>query len=183
MSFSTSIHSMGLISVLVVIVLLAAGVLWIYNRLVFARNRQQEAWSGVEVQLKKRHDLVPLLVECVRAYRAHEADTFVTTTQARAGNEAEFVRNFRSLLAVAEAYPELKAGERFHDLITQLTRIEEDLQYARRYYNGAVRDFRNLAESFPSNLVARAFGFHPGDFFEVENVLEKNAPSVGDVSK
>ena len=149
---------------------------WAYNRLVQARNQQAEAWSGVDVQLKKRSDLVPPLVECVSAYRTHEAQTLRDTASAR--EPADVTRELRSLLAVAEAYPELKAAENFRKLMGQLVTIEDDLQYARRYYNGSVRDYRNLSESFPSNLIAGIFGFQAGAFFEVESALERSAPGV-----
>lgn len=159
---------------------LAVVVWWVfrtYNRGVTLRNQQSEAWSGVDVQLKKRHDLVPPLVECVRAYSAHEAGTLQNVASRR--GEAGVVEAMRGLIALAEAYPDLKAAQNFRQLTDQLVKIEEDLQYARRYYNGSVRDFRNYAESFPSNLIAKAFGFSPGEFFEVESVLEKQAPQVG----
>lgn len=149
---------------------------WAYNRGVKLRNQQSEAWSGVDVQLKKRHDLVPPLVDCVKGYKVHEEGLFKNVAEAR--GEAAFVKGMRGLLAVAEAYPELKASENFRQLTSQLVLIEDDLQYARRYYNGAVRDFRNFVESFPTNLVAGAFRFVPGEFFEVENVVERSAPGV-----
>jgi LemA protein len=147
-----------------------------YNRLVSARNRQAEAWSGVDVQLKKRADLVPSLVECVAAYRTHEATTFRDAAGAR--TEADVVRGMRGLVAVAESYPELKAAENFRALMARLVLIEDDLQFARRYYNGSVRDFRNLAESFPSNIIAGIFGFRAGAFFETESVVERANPEV-----
>ena len=151
---------------------------WAFNTGVKLRNQQREAWSAVEVQLKKRHDLVPALVECVKGYRAQEEKVFRDVAEARAGNEQGLVQGLRGLLAVAEAYPELKASENFRQLTTQLVLIEDDLQYARRYFNGAVRDFRNFAESFPTTLVAGAFHFVPAEFFEVENVIERAAPKV-----
>ena len=158
-----------------------AGLLWwvlsTFNRGVALRNQQAEAWSGVDVQLKKRHDLVPPLVECVKAYSEHESRTLQEVAAKR--GEAGVVEAMRGLLALAEAYPDLKAAENFRDLTSKLVLVEEDLQYARRYYNGSVRDFRNYAESFPSNIIARGFGFSPGEFFEVESVLEKQAPQVG----
>lgn len=147
-----------------------------YNRLVRARNQQAEAWSGVDVQLKKRADLVPPLVECVSAYQKHEARVFGDAAAAR--NPQDVTREIRGLLAVAEDYPELKAAENFRKLMGQLVAVEDDLQYARRYYNGSVRDYRNLAESFPSNLIAGVFGFQAGAFFEVESALERSAPEV-----
>lgn len=150
---------------------------WAYNRLVQAKNQQAEAWSGVDVQLKKRADLVPPLVECVSAYRLHEGATFRETVAGR--NPTDIAREIRGLVAVAESYPALKAAENFRQLMDQLVKIEDDLQYARRYYNGSVRDYRNLAESFPSTIIAGIFGFQPGAFFEVESVLERSTPEIG----
>lgn len=163
--------------ILIVPAALALWVLWVYNSGVRHRNQQAEAWSGVDVQLKKRHDLVPPLVECVRAYSAHEAETLRGVVAAR--GEAGVVDAMRGLLALAEAYPELKATQNFQQLTTQLVLIEDDLQFARRYFNGSVRDFRNFAESFPANLVVGIFKFSPDEFFEVENVIERKAPQVG----
>jgi len=162
--------------VLLSVLLILGGAAWAYNRLVQARNQQAEAWSGVDVQLKKRSDLVPPLVECVSAYQKHEAQTLRGTAAGR--QPSEVAREIRGLLAVAEAYPELKAAENFRNLMGQLVTIEDDLQYARRYYNGSVRDYRNLAESFPSNLIASIFGFHAGEFFEVESALERSNPEI-----
>ena len=162
--------------VLLPVLLLFGWAAWAYNRLIHARNQQAEAWSGVDVQLKKRSDLVPPLVACVSAYQKHEAQTFRDTAAAR--DPSDVTHEIRGLLAVAEAYPELKAAENFRKLMGQLVLIEDDLQYARRYYNGSVRDYRNLAESFPSNLIAGIFGFQAGAFFEVESALERSAPEV-----
>ncbi|GAB4164446.1 MAG: LemA family protein [Terrimicrobiaceae bacterium] len=151
--------------------------IWTFNRLVRARNRQSEAWSGVDVQLRKRAELVPRLVECVAAYRSHEAEVFSAAAAARTPDGV--AAGLRGLLAVVEDYPELKAAENFRQLMDQLVLVEDDLQYARRYFNGAVRDLRNLCESFPSNLVAWAFGFRGGEFFEVDDVLARKAPEGG----
>ena len=158
------------------VLLFFAWAAWAYNSLVQARNQQAEAWSGVDVQLKKRSDLVPPLVECVSAYQKHEAQVFRDTSTAR--SPSDVTREIRGLLAVAEAFPDLKAAENFRKLMGQLVTIEDDLQYARRYYNGSVSDYRNLAESFPSNLIAGIFGFQAGEFFEVESSLERAAPEV-----
>jgi len=154
----------------------AAWGIWTFNSLVKARNRQAEAWSGVDVQLRKRADLIPQLVKCVSAYSKHESATLAATTAAR--SPSEVAADLRRLLAVAEAYPKLKAAENFRQLMDELVKVEDDLQYARRYYNGSVRDFRNLCEFFPSILVARLFGFRAGEFFEVEDVLERQVPRV-----
>ena len=167
---------MSSLIVLVPVLLIFAWATWAYNRLVHARNQQAEAWSGVDVQLKKRSDLVPPLVECVSAYRTHEAGVLRDATTAR--QPSDVTRELRSLIAVAEAYPELKAAENFRKLMGQLVAIEDDLQYARRYYNGSVRDYRNLSESFPSNLIAGIFGFQAGGFFEVESAIERSNPEV-----
>lgn len=161
----------------VALVLAVAGWgIWTFNRMVGAKNRQSEAWSGVDVQLKKRADLVPRMAECVAAYRKHEAEALAGVTGARTPEGV--AAGLRSLLAVAEAYPDLKAAENFRQLMGQLVIVEDDLQYARRYYNGAVRDLRNLCESFPSVIVARLCGFRGGEFFEVDDVIVRSAPEV-----
>jgi LemA protein len=155
---------------------LAVWALAAFNRGIKLKNQQAEAWSGVDVQLKKRHDLVPPLAESVRAYSAHESGVFHDVAHTR--SEGETVKTMRKLIALAESYPDLKASEGFRQLMSQLVIIEDDLQYARRYFNGSVRDFRNFCESFPTLLIAKFFHFQPGDFFEVENVLERNVPDV-----
>ena len=163
---------------------------WTYNRLVRARNRMREGWSGIEVQLKRRHDLIPRLVEAVKAYSAHEREVFEALVSERsaalaaigAGEasraEQSLGRGLERIVALAEAYPELKADESFRDLTTRLVETEDALQYARRYYNGSVRDLNNLIETFPANLVARAFRFEAGEFFEVSNAAERISPKI-----
>jgi len=158
------------------LVLVVGWMLITYNRLVRAKNQQSESWSGVDVQLKKRADLVPALVECVAGYRNHEASVQERVAATRSLDDP--ASKLRALVAVAESYPELKAGENFQDLMKRLVAIEDDLQFARRYYNGSVRDFRNLTESFPSNIVAGWFHFQPEPFFEIESVLERSTPEV-----
>jgi LemA protein len=168
--------------------LLLLWAVWTFNRMVRARNQQQEAWSGIDVQLRKRHDLVPSLVEIVRGYSAHEKNVLVEVTEARGaamGNpnrtdadERNLTSGLRGLFALAENYPQLKADQNFQRLSSQLVDIEEQLQFARRYYNGSVRDFRNLAQTFPQNIVAKLFGFKPGEFFEVECATERLSPKV-----
>ncbi len=164
---------------------------WTYNRLVRLRNRLREGWSGIEVQLKRRWELVPNLVRVVDAYQKHERDTLEAVVRLRAeassakgvkessGAETVLGRELGNLMLLAEAYPELKADENFRELAGNLVEIEDDLQFARRYYNGSVRDLNDLVEGFPSLLVARATGFSLGDFFEVENASERAAPSLG----
>jgi LemA protein len=163
---------------------------WTYNRLVTLQNQLREAWSGLDVQLKRRHDLIPNLVECVKGYRTHEQNVLEAVAKERsmaqsaqgvpAASAAEngLTQNLRSLFAVAEAYPDLKAGKNFRQLSATLVTVENDIQFARRYYNGSVRDLNNLVQSFPSLLVARGCKFSPADFFEIETATERNAPEV-----
>jgi LemA protein len=171
------------------LVVLAYGVR-VFNRLITLRNRLREAWSGVDVQLKRRHDLVPNLVECVKAYRRHEQSLLESLARNRSAAqttrgvastgslENELTKNLRSLFAVAEAYPELKADQNFRQLSTNLVEIEDTLQYARRFYNGTVRDLNNLGQSFPSLMVAALFRFRAAEFFEVESAMERRTPEV-----
>ncbi len=158
------------------------GLAAIYNRLVAARNAVREAWAGVEVQLKRRHDLVPMLAEATKAYASYERDLLekLAATRARFDPEAEqaISEGLARMLMVAEAYPELKASANFMRLQEALAEVEEKLQLARRYYNGAVRVYNTLLESFPANLVAGPFGFKPARYFEVETASERLAPKV-----
>ena len=170
---------MGMIGVGAIISWLA----WSFNRLVAARNAQREAWSGIDVQLKRRHDLLPVLVTCVQGYRVHEAGLLERIAHARSGawnaaDENVLARDLRQAIAVAEAYPGLKANAHFRDLMTRLVEVEDQLQYARRYYNGCVRDLNNLVQSIPTNWVAKAFGFGAATFFEVESAMVRDAPGV-----
>ncbi|HWR59539.1 MAG TPA: LemA family protein [Thermodesulfovibrionales bacterium] len=152
----------------------------IYNKLVFLRNTVKSSWSDIDVHLKKRYDLVPNLVETVRGYAAHEKTVFEKVTEARSsamhasapGQKARaeniLGETLKSLFAVAEAYPELKANANFTQLQTQLKELEDNIEYARRYYNAVVRDFNVLIESFPSKIVASQFRFEKAEFFELE---------------
>ena len=167
-----------------------AGAIRTYNRLVALRNQTREAWSGVEVQLKRRHDLIPNLVACVQGYRTHEQSLLAAVTRERAAAQSAqgaagastaengLSQNLRQLFAVAEAYPDLKADQNFRQLSATLVAVENDIQYARRYFNGSVRDFNNLAQTFPSLLVARGFHFAPAAFFEIETATERALPEV-----
>jgi LemA protein len=179
----------------IVLLLLAAAALYaifIYNRLVRSRQMTNEAWSGIDVQLKRRSDLIPNLVETVKGYAAHERGLLAEVTelrnQARAlatddvkGRErAEGALSLATgkLLALAEAYPDLKASANFLELQQELSRIENDIQMARRYYNGSVRDLNTLVESVPSNIVARFTGFTQRAFFELADANERAVPRV-----
>ncbi|MDA0577171.1 MAG: LemA family protein [Verrucomicrobia bacterium] len=182
---------MSLAVLLIVLVLLPlVAVVFFFNRLVLHRNRVNEAWSGVDVQLKRRHDLIPQLVAVVKGYAAHEQQVLDEVTRVRTEGAAantvatsessaqHLSQSLRPLLALAEAYPELKANQTFGDLHTQLVAVEDALQMSRRYYNGTVRDFNNVVEMFPGNLVAGPFGFQVRPFFEIETATERLAPQV-----
>lgn len=157
---------------------LAVAAALIYNRLVRDRNRVSAAWSDIDVQLQRRHDLVPQLVEAVAQYARYEratieaitalrAEALATSNVARLGEKEEALsRGLRRLLALAEQYPDLKASNNFLDLQQQLVETENYLQFARRFYNGAVRAFNTRIQSVPDNLVARPFGFTERDFFQ-----------------
>ncbi len=162
------------------IVLMILFVVIIYNKLIRLRNTVQSSWSDIDVQLKKRYDLVPNLVETVKGYATHERSVFEKVSEARsmamqASSPAEkakaeniFRDTLKSLFAVAEAYPELKANANFMQLQAQLKELEDNIEYARRYYNAVVRDFNILIESFPSNIIASQFRFQKEEFFELE---------------
>ncbi len=176
--------------VLVLILLVAFYAIGIYNKLVKLKNLVAEAWSGIDVQLKKRYDLIPNLVETVKGYAAHEKETLENVTRARtAAQQASTVegqqaaenqlnRALVNLIAVAERYPELKANTNFLELQNTLGVVEGDIEKARRYYNGNVREQNTLIESFPSNIIANMFGFVKSAFFELENPAQRETPSV-----
>ena len=179
---------MSLASILL-LVTLAALLLWgivLFNRLVSLRNRAREAWSGIDVQLKRRHDLLPKLVEAVKAYAGYERAVQADSVKARSGashSELEQAENaltgqLRGLLAVVEAYPDLKASRGYLDLQQQISEAEEQIQYARRYYNGTVRELNIMVDSFPSNLVARRFGFAAMAYFEIELATQRDSPAL-----
>lgn len=179
-----------LIVILALVVLVAFYAIGIYNKLVKLKNLVAEAWSGIDVQLKKRYDLIPNLVETVKGYAAHEQETFENVTRARAaaqqattveGQQAAENRlngALMNLIAVAERYPELKANTNFLELQNMLSVVEGDIEKSRRYYNGNVREQNTLIESFPSNLIANAFGFVKSAFFELDNPAHKENPTV-----
>jgi len=164
----------------------------IYNQLVSKRQIVREGWSGIDVQLKRRTDLIPNLMETVKGYMAHERETLDAVVsararatsaasegpEARARAEGELSSALGRLLAVAEAYPDLKANTTFLEFQTALQGIEDEIQMARRYYNGAVRNLNIQVESFPSNLVANAFKFSQAQYFELDNEAERAVPQV-----
>ena len=179
-----------LIIVLVAVALLVVFVIAMYNSLVQLRVRVEEAWSDITVQLKRRADLIPNLVETVKGYASHEREVFERVTEARSavvnataeGHEATakaenmFEGALKSLFAVAEAYPDLKANENFLQLQNELVDTEDKIQASRRFYNGGVRDLNTKIEMFPSNIVARMFNFVKKEFFEVEDMASVENP-------
>lgn len=175
---------------IIVLLLLAVGVGVMYNRLVRLRNQAEGAWADIDVQLKRRYDLIPNLVETVKGYASHEKDTLEAVINARnramsASGPAEQAQAenmltgaLKSLFALAEAYPQLRAVEGFTKLQGSLETIERDIQNARRYYNAVVRDLNTSVEQFPTNLVANAFRFHKAEYFELTDEAEREAPEV-----
>ena len=185
---------MTFVIVLVVAVLIAGWLAMTFNRLVAMRNRMRGAWADVDTLLKRRSDLIPNLVQSVRGYMDHEEGTLTRVTEARAraasagsGPENAAARaeaenaltaGLRQLFALAESYPDLKANQNVLDLQHQLGETENDIASARRYYNAVVRDFNTLRETFPNVLIAGPFGFRPGEFFELADIAEREAPKV-----
>ena len=178
-----------LIVLVAVILLLALAVVVIYNRLVRLRNRSENSWAQVDVQLRRRYDLIPNLVEAVKGYASHERATFEEVTQARtAAQQAQGVEEqakaenmltaaLGRLFAVAEAYPELRATENFQQLQAQLAEVEQNIVISRQVYNDAVLSYENALETVPTNIVAGMFNFQPRAYFETEDVT-REAPSV-----
>ncbi|HSF14864.1 MAG TPA: LemA family protein [Vicinamibacteria bacterium] len=167
--------------------------LFVFNRLIQLRNRAAGSWADIDVQLKRRHDLVGNLVEAVKGYAHHERQVLEKVSAARSGAEgarsrgrpgsagvaeAQLSGEMVKLFALVEAYPDLKASERFGDLQLSLTRVENDLQNARRYYNAIVRDLNTRIESIPDLFVARLLGFRPREFFSLEDRAEAASPRV-----
>lgn len=176
--------------VLAFLVLIGLFLISLYNNIVRARVHVDEGWSGIDVQLKRRVDLIPNLINTVKGYVGHETKLLHELTELRtrsvAGNsvaEQAQVENslgtaLRSVIAVAEAFPDLKANQSFVTFQQQLEKIEHDLQLARRYYNGTVRDNNILIDTFPSNLVASTFSFKKREFFEIDEPLRDVVPEV-----
>lgn len=171
----------------IVLVLVFVGI-GIYNSLIQKRNIVDEGWSGIDVQLKRRYDLIPNLVETVKGYAKHEAGTLEEVIKlrnaamsnsggdvaSRVGAENQLSQSLKSIFALAESYPDLKANQNFLDLQGSLTAIEGDLQNARRYYNGTVRDFNTSVQMFPGSVFANIFGFKARDFFEAGEEEKQN---------
>ena len=181
------------IVLIVIVVILALFLITTFNRLVTLRQRVKEAWSDIDIQLKRRHDLIPNLLETVKGYAAHERGTFDEVTKARADAvaagstgspqqmaQAENVLSgaLRSLFAVAENYPQLQAVQEFKDLSENLTATEDKIAFARRFYNGNVRDFNTALQTFPTNLLASTFGFKAEQYFELADETDRAVPQV-----
>lgn len=174
---------MSIVWIIVLIAVAIGGyVVFAYNRLVSLRTRSEEAWSDIQVQMKRRYDLIPNLVETVKGYASHEADTLQAVVEARnkamadtgspehqAQSENMLQGALRQLFALAEAYPDLKANQNFSELQAELTETENRIKMSRRYYNGSVRDLNVMVEQFPSNIVAGQFGFQKREFFELDD--------------
>ena len=181
-----------LIVVIVIIGAIAGFVVSLYNALVRARQTAEEAWSGIDVQLKRRADLIPNLVETVKGYASHERGTLEEVVEkrnkaqsvasgdvaGRAQAEGELTQALGRLFALSEAYPDLKANQNFADLQAALEKTESEIQMARRYYNGATRELNVRVESFPSNIIAGQFGFEKREYFEIEDAADRAVPEV-----
>lgn len=182
---------LGLVIIIVIVIIIAVGLIGMYNGLVRLKNRTDEAWSDIDVQLKRRHDLIPNLLNTVKGYAAHEKEVFEHVTEARAQAiaagasapadkiqaENNLTGALRSLFAVAENYPDLKANQNFLELQRELTDTEDKIMAARRFYNANARDLNIKIESFPTNMIASHLGFQKRDFFETDEG-EKAVPEV-----
>ncbi len=174
------------------VALLGLYIVMLYNGLVRARQMAEEAWSGIDVQLKRRADLIPNLIETVRGYAAHEKSTLEEVVKlrnqaqavpagdvgARAQAEGLLGQALGRIMALAESYPDLKANQNFSELQASLETIENEIQMSRRYYNGAARDLNVKVESFPSNLIAGQFGFSKREYFEITDEADRAVPAV-----
>jgi len=177
------------IFLIILITLIVSGI-FIFNRLVKDRNQVRAGWSDIDVQLTRRHDLVPQLVAAVKAYAEYEQATLTAITELRSRSqlteklaekahlEDELASGIKQLIAVAESYPDLKADQNFQQLQRELIEVEDYLQFARRFYNGAVRIFNTRTESFPSLLVAGPLGFRQADFFAVAGEEVRDTPKI-----
>ncbi len=177
-----------------IILVLALGILFwgigVYNGLIRLRNTKDEGWSGIDIQLKRRHDLVGNLVSTVKGYMAHEKDVLeeIARMRAMAQNasgvaqasqaEGQLSQALGRLFAVMENYPQLRANENVMQLQNTLTALEDEIQLARRYYNGTVREYNTRTEVFPASIIARQYGFTKAEFFELDSVAEREVPQV-----
>ncbi|MBD3401323.1 LemA family protein [candidate division GN15 bacterium] len=178
----------------IIVVILVGTVIALYNRLVRLRNSARSSFSDIDVQLKKRFDLIPSLVETVKAYASHEKEVLTKLTEARAmatqattpGEKARSENmlkdTLKSLFAVAEAYPDLKANQNFMQMQNQLTMLEDGIEQARRYYNAVVRDLNTMIESFPANMIASMFGFQQEEYFQLDSPETERKPIRPDFS-
>ena len=179
-----------LLSILGVAAVLALWCIAVYNGLIRLRNMKEEAWSGIDVQLKRRCDLIPNLLAAVKGYMGHERSVLEQVTSLRAQSmsaqtigakitaESALSRGLGALFAVAESYPDLKANQNFLDLQNQLAQLENEIQMARRYYNGTVRNQNVAIETFPNAIVASMFHFAKAEFFEIEDAADRVVPKV-----
>jgi LemA protein len=180
-----------LIWIIIIVVVVIAGYLLVaYNSLIRGRNQVKEAWSDIDIQLKRRYNLIPNLVETVKGYAQHEKQAFESVTAARARAlgaqtpqeqaqaENALTGTLKSLFAVAEAYPELKANTNFLELQRELSDTENKIQAARRFYNTVVRDYNTAIQSVPTNIIASSFGFAPEQYFELEEAAARSVPQV-----
>ena len=174
----------------IILIILAAIIVWVimtYNRFIKLVNLVKESWSGIDVQLKRRFNLIPNLIETVKGYAKHEAETLEELTKMRTGTddvhergaeEGRISKAIQDLLVAVENYPDLKASTNFLELQRDLNEIETEIQMARRYYNGTVRDLNIQVESFPSNLIANIFNFNSAEFFEIGFAEQREVPKV-----
>jgi LemA protein len=192
-SEENELMSTGLIILIAVVVIVVIAVIWYVstrNGIIDQRNRVDESWSGIDVQLKRRHDLVPNLVETVKGYASHEKGVFEKVTQARADamaaqtvdetakTESQLTRAMADLRAVAENYPDLKATENFQQLSRNLSELEDEIQASRRIYNSNVQSYNTKIQQFPASIVAKQGNFTDKEFFEISDPTERETPSV-----
>jgi LemA protein len=180
----------AIIIIAVLVVVLVLVFIGVNNSMIGARNRCDEAWSGIDVQLKRRHDLIPNLVETVKGYATHERETFEKVTQARAdamkaqgpaqssAAEGRLSAVLGDLRAIAENYPELRATENFQQLSRNLSEVEDEIQAARRIYNSNVQAYNTKIQVFPNSLIANSRGFQPKEFFEIEDAADREPVKV-----
>lgn len=181
---------MPLVIIIIVVVLLLLFFVYQYNGLIRLRNRVDNAWSQIDVQLKRRHDLIPNLIETVKGYAAHEQGTFEKVVQARnaamsaqgpeqsAQAENVLTGALKSIFALAEAYPDLKANQNFLAMQEELTSTEDRISYARQFYNDSVLKFDNKLETFPANTIGGMFGFKPREYFKTDDPTDREVPKV-----